>query len=70
METENWEKIGTIKERGRIIHVFQNAVGDIRVRVQEEGGKLKSPSEEIKGKIADLVFPVVKGKKKFPLIDP
>ena len=68
METENWEKIGTIKERGRIIHVFQNAVGDIRVR--EEGGELKPPSEEVNRKIADLVFPVVKEKKKFPLSDP
>ena len=69
METENWEKIGTIKERGRIIHVFQNAVGDIRVR--EEGGELKPPSEEVREKVSDLVFPVnAKRKKKIPLTDP
>ena len=69
MKTIEWEQIGVIREEEKIILVYRNQEGDIRV--QEEGGELKPPSEEVREKVSDLVFPVnAKRKKKIPLTDP
>ncbi len=71
METENGEKIGIIRAGDKLITVFRNAEGDIRVRVQEEGGKLRSPSEEEKEQISNLLTDLPSpSTKKIPLTDP
>ncbi len=71
METENGEKIGIIRAGDKLITVFRNAEGDIRVRVQKEGGKLRSPSEEEKEQISNLLTDLPSpSTKKIPLTDP
>jgi len=63
------EQIEIIREEVKIISVYRNQEGDIRV--QEEGGKLRSPSEEEKEQISNLLTDLPSPPtKKIPLTDP